>query len=229
MKSIWIYEFCSDIAFFFINIYKRISCKKILIGRGARVNIWARMEGYNKIERNTIFAGDLGRFSYIGANSLVVGKVGRFCSIGGNVTFLGSTHPTTGWISTHPSFYSTKKQVGISFTRINRFNEYPKKEGHTHSIEVGNDVYIGFGATIIGPVSIGDGAIVAACSVVTKDVPPYAVVAGNPARILRYRFEPNEIDTIQKSQWWNNDVKWFRENSEKFNSYATFCDIYARK
>ena len=227
MSNIWLYEFCSDVAYFFINIHKRLTCRKVYIGRGARVNLHAELEGNNKIERNTIFAGKMGKYSYIGANSLIVGSLGRFCSIGGNVFFLASTHPSKNWISTHPSFYSVKKQSGISFTTKNRFNEYPKKEGHPFSIEIGNDVYIGFGATILGPVTIGDGAIIAACSVVTKDVPPYAIVAGNPAKILKFRFEPDEVDFIQKTQWWNKDEEWLKENADKFCSFKTFCQIYS--
>lgn len=115
--SLWFYELCSDVAYFFINIYKRQSSSKIRIGRGERVNIHAQLEGFNKIERNAMFVGKLGKYSYVGANSLVSGEIGRFCSIGGNVRFLASTHPVKEFISTHPVFYSTKKQSGVSFTK----------------------------------------------------------------------------------------------------------------
>ena len=221
--SLWFYELCSDIAFFFINIYKRLTSPKIKIGRGARINIHAELEGFNKIERNSIFVGKIGKYSYIGANSFINGEVGRFCSIGENVKFLIATHPVTGFVSTHPVFYSNKKQSGVSFTKTSRFNEYPKKEGHKYSIEVGHDVYIGYGAIVIGPVSIGNGAVIGAGSVVTKDVPPYAVVVGNPARVLKYRFEEAQIDLLEKSRWWNNDDDWLAAHANQFLSFESFA------
>lgn len=225
MNSIWFYEFCTDIAYFFINIYKRITSHKVSIGKGAHVNFNSKLEGHNKIERNSIFGGYLGKYSYIGTNCLVVGSIGRFCSIGGNVTFLTSTHPVREWVSTHPIFYSTKKQVGISFTKKNLFNEHPKKEGHRYSIEVGNDVYIGYGVIVVGPVSIGNGAIIAAGSVVTKDVPPYAIVGGVPAKIIKYRFEKDEIDLLNDSKWWEKDELWLRDNASYFCSIESFRKI----
>ena len=228
MYNIWLYELCSDIAYFFVNIYKRITCHKVMIGRGARVNVHSKLEGYNKIERDSIFSGTLGKYSYVGANCLVVGSIGRFCSIGGNVTFITSTHPTKDWVSTHPVFYSAKKQIGISFIENSLFDEHPKKEGHAYSIEVGNDVYIGYGVTIIGPTSIGNGAIIAAGSVVTKDVPSYAIVGGNPAKIIRYRFEPEEIELINESKWWEKDESWLKSNSHNFQSIDLFREINVR-
>lgn len=222
--SLWFYEVCSDIAYFFINIYKRIVSPHVRIGRGARVNLHAEMEGYNKIERNSIFVGKMGKYSYVGANCLISGEVGKFCSIGGNVFFLTSTHPVKQFVSTHPAFFSTKKQSGKSFTKINRFNEYPKKEGHKYAIEVGNDVYIGYGVTVIGPVTIGNGAVLGAGAVVTKDVPAYAIVAGNPAKVIRYRFNQEQIDFLENLCWWDKDDEWLAANAEHFLSFDSFVD-----
>ena len=130
--NLWLYEICTDVAYIIIDIYKRMTSHKLRIGRGARINIHAQFEGYNKIERGARFVGKLGKYSYVGANSLISGDVGRFCSIGENVIFLTSTHPVKELISTHPVFYSKKKQSGISFTKENLFNEYPIKEGHKY-------------------------------------------------------------------------------------------------
>ena len=221
--SVWFYEVCSDIAYFFINIYIRIIYPHVRIGRGARVNIHAELEGYNKIERNSIFVGRMGKYSYIGADCLIFGEVGRFCSIGGNVCFLTSTHPVKDFISTHPVFFSVKKQSGRSFTKINRFNEYPKQEGHKYSIEVGNDVYIGYGVIIIGPVTIGNGAVIGAGSVVTKNIPPYAIVVGNPAKVLRFRFDKEQIEYLEKTRWWDKDDEWLEANAEQFMSFDSFA------
>lgn len=224
MKQILIYEIVTDVLYPFINIYKRLTSRHVLIGKGAHVSFKSKLEGYNKIERNTIFKGELGIGSYIGANSLVVGRIGRYCSISGEVKFITLTHPFKKWVSTHPAFYSTKKQSGISFVTHQRFCEGPIKEGQDYSIEIGNDVYIGYGAKLIGSIRVGDGAIIGASSVVTKDVPPYAVVAGNPAKIIRYRFREDEINQLMERKWWNNDLEWLRNNQYRFEDVNIFLN-----
>lgn len=225
MKNLLLYEIIGDISYVFINFYKRLTASHLMIGRNARVNINAKFEGYNKIERNSIFKGEMGLLSYIGANCLVVGHIGKFCSISGNVTFLTSTHPFRDFISTHPVFYSLKKQNGITFVNRQKFNEHPVKPGHKFSINVGNDVYIGYGVTVIGPVTIGDGAIIGACSVVTCDIPEYSVAVGNPAKVIRQRFAPETIAKIKESKWWNKDLGWLKENSDIFTSEQKFLEF----
>src|SRR5690606_12842951 len=108
-------------------------------------------------------------------------RIGRFCSIGSDARIgLGGTHPTDR-VSTHPAFYSPMPRSQLTFAQKASFEEYPG------SVIIGNDVWIGAGATIVDGVSIGDGAIVAARSMVTKDVPPYAIVGGVPSKLIRYR------------------------------------------
>ena len=98
-------------------------------------------------------------------------------------------------ISTHPVFFSTRMQSGYTFADESYFEEY---RGTT----IGNDVWIGANAIVIDGVRIGDGAVVAAGAVVTKDVPAYAIVGGVPARIIRYRFLQTDIDVLLKINWW---------------------------
>ena len=81
---------------------------------------------------------------------------------------------------------------------------------------IGNDVWIGTRVMLLGAITIGDGAIIGAGSVVTKDVPPYAVVAGNPARVLHYRFPQEIINKLLEIKWWNHDEKWIREHAVMF-------------
>ncbi len=88
---------------------------------------------------------------------------------------------------------------------------------------MGNDVWIGYGATILGPVTIGNGAIVGTASVVVKDVPPYAIVGGNPARVIKMRFFNDVIDALERIRWWewDDDVvlrnyQWFERPIEEF-------------
>jgi acetyltransferase-like isoleucine patch superfamily enzyme len=118
-------------------------------------------------------------------------KVGSFCSIGGDVTiFLGGNH-RVDWITTYPFSVFRECAKGIP--------------GHPHSkgdVVIGNDVWIGSGATVLSGLSIGDGAVIGACAVVTKNVPDYAIVGGNPGRVLKMRFSQKEIEILQKLRWW---------------------------
>jgi virginiamycin A acetyltransferase len=90
---------------------------------------------------------------------------------------------------------------------------------------VGNDVWIGQKATILPGIHIGDGAIIGACSVVTKDVPPYSVVAGNLAQVKKYRFDKETIDLLLKLKWWDKDI----EEIKKLIPFLTSGEIDKEK
>jgi virginiamycin A acetyltransferase len=100
--------------------------------------------------------------------------------------------------------------------------------GGKESIEIGNDVWIGYMASILDGVKVGNGAIIAAHSVVTKDVPDYAVVAGNPARIKRYRFDSNTIDQLNEIKWWDWDQQKIIDNMETFKNVELFIDKFRK-
>jgi virginiamycin A acetyltransferase len=138
----------------------------------------------------------LGVFSYIAKNSNVANtRIGKFCSIGPNFCCGLGIHPTNG-ISTSPMFYSTAKQNGFTITSVNKTIE-------SKPVIIGNDVFIGANATILDGVQIGHGAVIGAGAVVTKDVPPYAIVVGVPAQVIKYRFDSDTIDSLLKREWWN--------------------------
>jgi len=128
-------------------------------------------------------------------------RVGKYCSIGSNVTiFLGSEH-RTDWVSTYP--------FPFFWDEARKISGHPSSKG---DVVIGNDVWVGYGTTILSGVEIGDGAAVGACSVVVKSVPPYAIVAGNPARVVRYRFDEETIERLLEIQWWNWPDEKVREN-----------------
>lgn len=119
--------------------------------------------------------------------------VGNYCSIANDVMAGLGQHPT-GYLSTNSIFY--KAGISADFAREIDFEEERR-------ITIGNDVWIGNGAVIMDGVTIGNGAIIASRAVVTKDIPPYAVVGGVPAKVIKYRFAPDIIAALEASQWWN--------------------------
>lgn len=161
----------------------------------------------------------VGDFSYIASYSRLNNiSIGKFTSIGPDVLAGMGTHPSRGFISTHPAFFSTLHQVEMSFVDKPHFNEFDP-------IKIGNDVWIGARVIIIEGITIGDGAIIAAGAVVTKDVPDYAVVAGVPAKILRYRFETNEIERLKNLKWWDRDISWLKKNVELFHDISRLSNL----
>ncbi|MBU2885816.1 CatB-related O-acetyltransferase [Gilvimarinus agarilyticus] len=132
-------------------------------------------------------------------------KIGSFCSIAKDVLMQEYNHKHNT-LST--SFYN-KKVLGKSFK-----NDITSKG----EILIGNDVWIGAGSIILSGVTIGNGAIVGANSTVTKDVPAYSIIGGNPARIIKYRFDPEMIEKIERLKWWEWDIDKLRENANLFQS-----------
>lgn len=142
----------------------------------------------------------LGAYSYVnGTSRFYTTDVGRFCGIGTNVIIGGPEHPTDR-ISIHPFAYSDRTMFDEPDYS---FMETRNPISALAQTRVGNDVWIGALSYVRRGVTIGDGAVIGAGSVVTKDVPPYAVVAGSPARILRYRFAPAIVERLLALKWWN--------------------------
>ena len=137
----------------------------------------------------------MGRYSYVGARTRITDAViGSFCSVGGNCGIGGGIHPTE-MVSTSPVFLEGRNILGKNFAKI---LYEPSK-----TVEIGNDVWIGEGVCIMSGVKIGDGAVVGAHAVVTKDVEPYTVVAGVPARTIRKRFDDKIISDLLEIKWWD--------------------------
>jgi acetyltransferase-like isoleucine patch superfamily enzyme len=118
--------------------------------------------------------------------------IGKFCSIGDGVTILVGGEHRTDWLSTYP--------FNVFFEAAKRIEGHPASKG---DIAIGNDVWIGANSTILSGVRIGDGAVIGAASLVCRDVDPYSIVAGNPARQIRLRFEGPVIVALLKIAWWN--------------------------
>lgn len=164
-----------------------------------------------KIQRRAnVRYSSVGRYTYISANaSAIHTKIGDFCSVASGVAIGGGSHDITA-VSTSPVFSKGRNIFNKNFASA----EYdPYKE-----TVIGNDVWIGNRAIILQGVTVGNGAVIGAGSVVTKDVPPYTVVAGNPAREIKKRFDEETIDKLLKLEWWNMTDAEFLKYGEFFTS-----------
>ena len=187
---------------------------KVRFTRSVSITEASEFEGVNSIGDNSHFPGNMGYGSYICDGSWVEASVGRFTSIGHQLRTIGGTHPLSEpFATTSPVFYSLRKQAMETFAKEQRFEEL------LPPVKIGNDCWIGDRVEIVGGVKIGDGAVVLTGAVVTKDVPPYAVVGGVPAKILKYRYDDETIAWLLKARWWDKPIDWLRENWE------LLCDI----
>lgn len=203
------------------NRYRKINVK---IRRNAIFDDNTTFEGYNVVHTGAdIRKSSLGLATYIGIDSKLPNcQIGRYCSIGNNVQVIATTHPSHTFVSTHPIFFSPLRQAGITFTDKPLFDEFVTINGKYAIIE--NDVWIASNATIMGGLKIGTGAIIAAGAVVTHDVPPYAIVAGVPARIIKYRFDQNQIKDLLQSQWWNLPIQQLQSQYTQFSDINKFLN-----
>jgi len=159
----------------------------------------------------------IGRCTYGNPQILTWGEdsnleIGAFCSIGrGVMIFLGGEH-RTDWVTTYP--------FNILWESARNIKGHPKTKG---DVIIGNDVWIGYNAVILSGVSIGDGSVIGTDAVVTTDIPPYAIAAGNPARVLKKRFDEETIVRLINLKWWD----WEDERIEKMLPFLLNTDIQA--
>ena len=160
-------------------------------------------------EHCKLFHSSLGDYSYVGKHSsLVYAEVGKFCSIASNTSIGMGTH-TLKKLSTSPVFTEAKNGTGQKWVMRTEVEPFRK-------VKVGNDVWIGTHAMVMGGVTIGNGAVVGAGAVVTKDVPPFAIVGGVPAKIIRYRFPKDVVDEVLKHEWWSLPDERLKEYIQLF-------------
>lgn len=209
----------------------KVKKQKINVKFAAKANIDrnTRFEGQNKIGAHSWFEGYMGYGTYIGYDCEIKAKIGRFCSIGHKVTVLTGSHPSHGFVSTSPMFFSLSLQNGATFVEKQKFKEkiYADEDLYYGAV-IGNDVWIGYGATIMGGVTIGDGAIVAAGAVVRENVEPYTIVAGQPAKIIGKRFDDEQIAWLTNFKWWTKPIEWIRDNADYFEDIEKFIDIHSK-
>jgi acetyltransferase-like isoleucine patch superfamily enzyme len=157
-------------------------------------------------------------YTYIQKNSTVFNaEIGKFCSIASGVSIGPGSH-NTHRVSTHPSFFDKFTPLPIVFAEETEIS-YIKRT------KIGDDVWIGERAILLDGINIGIGAVIAAGAVVTKDVAPYTIVGGVPAREINKRFSENEIEQLLASKWWLKPEKWFKDNYSYFSDLKAFLEL----
>jgi len=162
----------------------------------------------------------LGSYSYISFRvSAMNTEIGKFCSVAQGVGINLGMHPSNTFVSSSPVFFSIVKQCGVTFSDKSYFREIG-------SNKIGNDVWIGANTIIMGDITIGDGAIIGAGSIVTRDIPPYSISVGVPAKVIKYRFTPEEIDFLLQFKWWDRESDWLKNNYKDFHDIKLFMSKY---
>lgn len=204
------------------------------VGFYARASLKSKFEPMTQLHSYSSFHGSMGMGSYIGEHTTLSARVGRFCSISNNVLCNPSVHPyTEPFVTTSPCFFSLNPahlQCGSTFAKEQLFNEKRVVDKKNNiALSIGNDVWIGERVFLVGGIQIGDGAMVLAGAIVTKDVPPYAIVGGVPARVIRYRYDDETINWLLSIKWWNNTKEWFEQNWQLMTDIEKLKEYYKIK
>lgn len=174
--------------------------KHLILGQFIKIPEFCSFQGsitigdYTTLGVHNFFAGDI--------------EIGKFCQIGGYVAIHSTNHPLN-----YPTTYINQSL----------FNGELKKLKTSNKVKIGNDVWIGHNAIILGGVEVGDGAIIGAGSVVTKDVSSYSIVAGNPAREIKKRFTDSIINELLELEWWNWSISEITKNKQFFFTNLENC------
>nr|WP_319566125.1 CatB-related O-acetyltransferase [uncultured Rhodoferax sp.] len=189
-----------------MHLYRQPKCR---ISFNSNISLDTKIQENVKIfEGCKISSCKIGRFTYIGKHSeFERTEIGSFTSIAPQVLCGMGSHPLS-LISTYPGFYTNKSSGAEWLGTHIEFND-------RLTTTIGSDVWIGIRSIIMAGVTVGDGAVIAAGSIVTKDVPPYAIVAGVPAKFIKYRFSPDKTERILKSKWWDMPINKIK-NAAKF-------------
>lgn len=204
--------------------YRLLKKGRCRIAASAMIGEHVTLMGRNAIGLG-VFLNDsvVGYGTYIGDHSDLSNSImGKYCSIGRNVQRIKGAHPSSGFVSTHPAFFSPAHPCGLSYVRTCKFTEYNNFDEDMHGVIIGNDVWIGSGVLLLDGVRIGDGAIIAAGAVVVKDVEPYTIVGGVPARFIKKRFSDEQADMLLGLKWWDRDEEWIKAHADAFENIETF-------
>lgn len=177
--------------------------------------VGSHVHATSKIEPGSqLYRSGMDKHSFCGYDcDIAHANIGRFVSIANGVTIGGGRHPME-WAGMSPVFYAGRDSVKAKFSEFER--ELPRR------VSIGHDVWIGRAAIVLPGIRVGHGAVVGAGAVVTKDVPPYAIVAGNPARLIRYRFDPGIVERLLRAAWWDLDETLLAKHATDIRDVEAF-------
>ncbi len=185
----------------------------------------SKLEGRNYIGRSTIL-----NHTTVGFGSIIHdngdfsnARIGRYNSIGPNVATILGRHPLDKHVSTHTALFDASAPHGFTYTDETTYNAvtYLDEEAGVQVI-IGNDIWMGNDVRILSGVTIGDGAVIGTGAIVTKDVEPYGIYAGVPAKLIRKRFDDETIASLLKIKWWDQGEDWIREHIKQFADVEEF-------
>ena len=196
---------------------KKHNGDKVKFWYSTHISYRCEFEGMNMVAQKSSYFGSMGFGSYIGHECNVSANIGRFTSIGPRCTFINGIHAyKPPYVSTSPLFFSLshcRNSQNKTYAKRQMLEEFSYYDAEKLLVnKIGNDCWIGFGVTLIGGVELHDGAVVLAHAVVTKDVPPYAIVGGVPAKVIGYRYDEETIKFLLRIKWWNMSPEWLEEN-----------------
>lgn len=206
-------------------ILKIMACFPLGLGDRIMKFFWRNKQGTSKLLRKYYkqkYNVDVGEYTYGGCFESTFNQggnvtIGRYCSIANNVHYFGANHPLN-MISTSAYFYNKK------------FSGKNVKDVPRNKLVIGNDVWIGYGTLITpGCKNIGTGAVIGAGSVVTHDVPENAIVAGNPARLIRYRQSKELFEELKQTCWWSKELECLMKYYEQMNDIKLFCETWRKQ
>lgn len=200
------------ISWFFFKLFKKLRLRAV---KGSQVHPTSKLES-----GTAFYSSTMDRHSFCGYDcDISCADIGSFTSIANGVVIGGGRHPME-WVGMSPVFYEGRDSVKTKFSTHRRD---PVKR-----VVVGHDVWIGRSVVVLPGVVIGNGAVVGAGAVVTKSVPPYAIVAGNPARLIRYRFDAAVVERLIASRWWTLNDEYLHQLGPHFNDVKKFLEIIER-
>lgn len=197
-------------------LFKLFKKLRLCAVKGSQVHPTSKLES-----GTTFYSSKMDRHSFCGYDCDICGAdIGSFTSIATGVVIGGGRHPME-WVGMSPVFYEGRDSVKEKFSTHRRD---PMKR-----VVIGHDAWIGRSAIVLPGVVIGNGAVVGAGAVVTKSVPPYAIVAGNPARLIRYRFDESVVERLIASRWWTLSDEQLHQLGPRFNDVEKFLEIIERE
>lgn len=195
------------------DLDNKLRFKGVKIDKGVCIDGKTKMGKNIHILANSILNNSfIDSFTYIGKNTVVQNAtIGKFCSIANDVCIGLGKHPIDNF-STATIFYRKSNTLNIDLIDHDMpFDEY-------ETVTIGHDVWIGLRAIVLDGITVGNGAVIAANSVVTKDIPPYAIVAGVPAKIIKFRFNEDKIERLIDSKWWDLNLNEIKQKINNLNS-----------